>query len=268
VNAVPPGNDQFLAGVAAGESAAAEDLAANPGLVHASTADGGTALHIAARHGHRGMVEALLDAGAQIDARTSTSRESRTALHDSYEYGQPDITQLLIERGAHYDINVASARGDFARVDTILVDKPELVNDDSTGLSPLGWAGYGQDPAMVSHLVARGAVLRDEMCCACATGNTEIIAAFLDSGSSPNALSPKWRARPLHVAVAMPYSTNSTAAVNLLLDVGADRNLPAGDGITTPLDLARRLTKHCDSTAHRDRIASYAEIIALLELST
>lgn len=263
--AVPPLDGQFLESVAAGEAATAAALAADPGLARSSTIDGVTALHIAVRHGRSHIVELLLDAGAHIDARTATPGESRTALHDSYEFGQPEITELLLERGADYDINVAAARGDFARVDSILDTAPELVNDDSTGLPPLGWAGYGRDPAMVPHLVGRGAVLRDEICCACATGNTELIRAFLDNGAEPNAVSANWRARPLHVTVAMPYATNSTAAVKLLLDAGADPDLPAADGTTTPLDLVRRRLDECDPTTDRRRLAGFEEIRSLLE---
>lgn len=261
-----PQADRFIATVTGGDTAAvAAALRADPALARSTTDDGATPLHVAVRHGHLDIVKALLDAGADIDAHTTTSGEPRTALHDSYEYGQPDITALLIARGADYDISVAAARGDFARVDELLDATPTIVNDDSTGLTPLGWAAYGQDPQMIPHLLARGAVLGDELCCACATGNTANIRAFLDAGADPDALSTNWRARPLHVTVAMPYSDDSTAAVQLLLDAGADRHLPAGDNTTTPLALALRRRDDCDPTTDRDRIDTYTKIIALLE---
>lgn len=244
-------------------------LAAEPGLaravVGAVDGDGATALHLAARRGHRDLVCALLDAGADIDARTTEPAGNRSALHDSYEHGQLAITDLLIERGADYDINVAAARGDVARVDAIIAVEPSLVDDDSTGLRPLGWAGYGQDPAMVGHLLERGATLGDELCCPCATGSTAIIRAFLNAGADPNLLSPSWRARPLHVTVAMPHSTDSTDALELLLAEGADPGLPAADERTTALDLANRLLAECDPATEPARHRGLVSMIAVLE---
>lgn len=199
---------------------------------------GVTALHIAVRQGDSGLVELLLARGADPDARTRTGEDSRTALHDSYECGREPITKLLLERGATYDISVAAARGDFARVTELLEEDPQLVNDPSNGLSPLGWAGYGQDAAMVPFLVERGAELRDELCCPSGTGRLDILRAFLAAGADPDGLSPGWEGRPLHVAAALRYSADNVPAARVLLDAGADVNGRAADGLVTPLDVA------------------------------
>ncbi len=237
---------------------------ADPALARQRDQDGATPLHWAARAGQAELVGHLIDAGADLHATTHEGHGRRSALHDSFEHGHRAVTQLLVDRGADSDIAVAAARGDIGRVDQLLAADPDLVNDRSTDLSPLGWAGYGDAPAMIRHLVDRGAILGDELCCPCATGNTPMVNAFLDVGADPNLLSDGWRARPLHVAVAMPHSEDSTSTVERLLDAGADPAATAADGITTPLELARRRRDACNPTTDSTRIASYDRIITLL----
>lgn len=239
-------------------------IEADPTLVGQLDPQGATPLHLAARAGQFEAARCLIEAGADLEATTHNEHGRRTALHDSYEHGHLRVTDLLLERGAYYDIAIAAALGDTERVRQLLTIDPDLVDDTSTGLSPLGWAGYGQAPAMVHDLVTWGATLGDELCCPCATGNTSMIQAFLDVGANPNALSEGWGARPLHVAVAMPHATDSTSAVELLLTAGADPSATAADRATTPLELARRRQAECDPEIDATRIASYDRIIGLL----
>lgn len=117
---------------------------------------------------------------------------------------------------------------------------------------------------MVPFLLEHGADLNDEICCPCGTGNLAILQAFLDAGADPDGLSDGWQGRPLHVAVAMRYTTRNTGAVEALLDAGADIEGTAGDGTTTPLALARRKQAEAEG-ADQDRSDGYAAIIALLE---
>ena len=251
--------------IAEGEVAAVRDaLAADPALASCHVTDA-TPLHVAARRGRTEIADILLDAGADIEATSDDPEGPRTALHDSYECGQEAVTELLLARGAHYDINVAAARGDVERVRALLADDPTLVNDSSTGLSPLGWAGYGQDPAMVPFLVDHGAVVGDEIGCPCGTGNVAIIQAFLDVGADPDAVLPSWRARPLHVAAAMPFTNRNTDAIELLIAAGARPDGVAADEVTTPLDVARRRLEACDATTEAHRIEGFRAVIDALE---
>jgi len=177
-------------------------------------------------------------ARAAWDVQSHEGQNARTPLHDSYELGRPAITARLLERGACQDISVAAARGDFARVEELLAADPELANDPSNGLSPLGWAGFGQDPKMVPFLIARGAILRDEIQAPASTGNVAILRELLAAGADPDALLPGWDVRPLHVVAAMRHACDAVPAARVLLDAGADVNGRAADGLTTPLDVA------------------------------
>ncbi len=60
----------FFAAIEAGDLSAAQALlGADPDLMHARDKDGATALHLAAFHAHRHLVELLCAAGAEINAR-------------------------------------------------------------------------------------------------------------------------------------------------------------------------------------------------------
>jgi ankyrin repeat protein len=88
------------------ESCAAGDLASvqrklnlEPELLELHSPDGWTPLHLAAFFGERRVAEALLDRGAQVDAR-STNRMQNTPLHAAAAGGNTSVVALLLERGA------------------------------------------------------------------------------------------------------------------------------------------------------------------------
>lgn len=60
---------------------------------------GGTALQLAAAHGHIGLVRHLIDLGADVNA-PPTEREGRTALEGAAECGRLDIVKLFLCHGA------------------------------------------------------------------------------------------------------------------------------------------------------------------------
>jgi len=79
--------------------AAIELLIAHGANVNQVTGVGGmTPLHMAARRGTVGIAEALLAAGAKVDARDS-NRE--TPLRRAVNCGKPDVARLLIAHGAN-----------------------------------------------------------------------------------------------------------------------------------------------------------------------
>lgn len=84
-------------------------LKADPSLVHARDADGSTPLHCAAWKGHPEVATALLNAGADIQARNSNSHWGDSALHAAAHGNQRAVAQILIERGA--DLEALNAEG-------------------------------------------------------------------------------------------------------------------------------------------------------------
>jgi hypothetical protein len=119
-------------------------IAAEPRLVAARDATGATALHIAAFHGHRAIVEALHAAGAELDARDGThgATPAGWAIH------------YLRERGALLAIEIEDAlfairRGDVELLERLVARHPSLVDAVDRAGTPLAThAAAAPDPAI------------------------------------------------------------------------------------------------------------------------
>ncbi|XP_066264218.1 probable serine/threonine-protein kinase pats1 [Branchiostoma lanceolatum] len=86
-----------------GDEVRVQQLLAEGVDVNAANDAGYTALHDAAQNGHTGTVQALLKAGATVDARTMQHMGNRTPLHLAAENGHTGPVQALLAAGA--DIN-------------------------------------------------------------------------------------------------------------------------------------------------------------------
>jgi ankyrin repeat protein len=210
------------------------------------------------------VARALVEAGVDLEARTS---EGRTALHDSIEHGAVEIMQLLLDAGAEVDICSAAILGRLDRLRRLLDADPELANDRSTGLSPLGWASFGNRVDTARELIERGARMDDgELLCAASVGHVEVGRLLIEHGARPDDRFPGNGLNALHAAAAMRYTHDSRAFVRMLLDAGADVEVRSGDGRTAQeiaAALARRQRESASATDehHRKR---YAEVAALL----
>jgi ankyrin repeat protein len=107
-------------------------LAADPALASARDATGATALHHAAFLGHRAMVEELLAAGAELNARDAT--------HDATPAGW--AVHFLRERGALLAIEIEDAlfairRGDAELLARLLARHPALRTANDGAGTPL-----------------------------------------------------------------------------------------------------------------------------------
>jgi serine/threonine protein kinase len=78
----------------------ADDLSAPSVSVNSKSIHGRTALHMAASVGKPDVVEILLDAGADLEARTEAGL---TALHVAGQRGNLSVATLLLDRGAKAD---------------------------------------------------------------------------------------------------------------------------------------------------------------------
>jgi ankyrin repeat protein len=153
-----------------------------------------TPLHIATRRHRASAVEILLDAGADIDAKT---RGGKTAYAHAARRGFDEVSDRLRERGADTGLNaadrfaVAIVNGRFAEAGEVLVADPgaiRTVNPEEDRL--LADVAGRNGTAAVTWLIERGA---------------DVAAPGLDSGT------------PLHQAAWFGQPDNA----RLLIDAGA-----------------------------------------------
>jgi ankyrin repeat protein len=198
---------------AAGDVARVQALLdTEPQLVHLSDRAGGTPLHRAVASSAREVIKLLLDRGADLHALHGAGPGSERgyaavdlqpidlALWDGPFWGvRGDIetTRLLLERGATYDLVIASALGDFERVQYFLDEDPKRIAEARPcGKRPLSSAvEFGHEP------IAR---------------------LLLDRGADPNW--PEGSNAPRGAALHAAARAGNRPVVELLLEHGADPN--------------------------------------------
>ncbi len=136
-------------------------LCARPSL-EITDLDGATALHVSILQSHTPIVEALLDAGADIEAR----KESFTPLHLAISEHLIDLVQTLLNRGASPTaeadnginaLHLAVMANDKATVGDLLTRYPTLLDTRTRyGRTALHVALMSTDDAMALLLVDRG----------------------------------------------------------------------------------------------------------------
>jgi hypothetical protein len=125
----------------------AQMLAENPSRVHERGGDGQTPLHFARS---RAVIDLLLDAGADIDARDvdhrSTAAEWMLSDADNPSKSRLDLARYLVERGASVDIFLAAALG--------LTDRARAIaeSDPSVLLLRTGQGQYAEKPPSSYHV--------------------------------------------------------------------------------------------------------------------
>jgi len=141
-----------------------ELLAGNPALVNAYAPDGFHPLGLAAFFGNKETVEALLQAGADVNQQ---SRESMkvSALHSSAAARRPDIAALLLAKGADPNVreqagvtvfHEVAVTGQIDLAEMLLQHGGDVNATDNSGKTPLAYAIDGKMDAMSGWLRAHG----------------------------------------------------------------------------------------------------------------
>jgi ankyrin repeat protein len=120
-------------------------IAEDPARVHERGGDGQTPLHFATS---RAVVDLLLDAGADIDARDVDHRSTPAEwmLDQKRGAGRFDLARYLVERGASVDIFLAAALGLSDKVRAMIRGNPKLLDLRT------GQGDYGEKPPSSYHI--------------------------------------------------------------------------------------------------------------------
>ena len=117
----------------------------------------GTPLNVAVEQGDREMVDALLEAGADIDRKSDWWAGGFAPIHSVPRRLRPSLTTYLIQRGATVDVQAASEHGMLDRLTRLLDEVPDRVNQPGgDGGRPLHFAANVE---VAELLLDRGALL-------------------------------------------------------------------------------------------------------------
>lgn len=265
----------FAAIVRGDEEDARRRLEAEPALARATAprewapeagnahVDDWSPVQAAIEHGLEPLALALLDAGADIDHRHSGGRGPA---HDAFEYGAHRVLDRVLAEGATVDAALAAGLGRLDRLEELLAQDPALAEDLATDLEPMGWASYGDQPAVIDRLVAAGAPVHGaHLRMAASCGHEDAALALIRHGVDPSDAHPDTGATALHVAAAMQFSTCTEPFAAALIEAGADVEKVDAQG-RTALDVARAgLAEAADDPPRADALRG---MIARLELGS
>jgi len=142
-------------------------LAGNRSLISTVSADGWTPLHLAAHFGQRDAARALLNKGAEVNAR-STNALNNCPLHAAAAGRSAAVVKLLIDHGASVNarqhggwaaIHAAAQTGDLEMARLLSEAGADLSVRADNQQRPIDLALTGGRQTMVEFLEAHGAAL-------------------------------------------------------------------------------------------------------------
>jgi ankyrin repeat protein len=180
-------------------------------VLEAKIPDTGSALIKAAGKGDSEVVEALLDSGADINAR---DEQNQTALHQAANRGHAPVVKLLLERGA--DVNAKNLFGQTSLLAPVYRGSLDIVR---------ALLGAGADVDARSELSGQTPLL------SMSSGRTKIVEVLLEEGADVNAKGEFYH----ETALILAAISGNKATVKALLDKGADVKAESTNGRTAML---------------------------------
>jgi uncharacterized protein len=188
---------------------------------------GKTGLHWAAETDQVEAAQTLLDAGADIEAKTSWGA---TALDWAATMGSVGVGDLLVARGASgFTLIVAAGLGKLEEVTSIVASGVDLNAHRRRGAPDSPNEDWPADSAHIMH-----DVLSDAMYAAARNGHTEIVEYLLDHGAAIDAKGV-FGATALHWAAINGHRD----VVELLVTRGASLDIRDARYNSTPAGWAR-----------------------------
>ncbi|NIM59890.1 MAG: serine hydrolase [Candidatus Aminicenantes bacterium] len=180
-------------------------------ILQAKIPDTGLALIEAAHKGDSEVVEALLDSGADINAR---DEQNQTALHLAAGRGHTAVVKLLLEHGA--DVNARNLLGRTPILVPVYRGSLDIVR---------ALLNAGADIEARSELAGQTPLL------IVSGSRAKAVEALLEEGADANAKGEAYHETALMLAAI----SGNKAAVKALLDKGADVKAAASNGRTAML---------------------------------
>jgi ankyrin repeat protein len=225
--------------IAAGDADAVRAaVTAAPGLLRVSVERAGqggwTPLHLAVAEGRGDIVELLVEAGADLGARTE---HHRTPLHVALQFC-PSLVPRLVGLGADLDAPSAAFLDDVGEL-TRHLDDGVALTDPLSGVDLLSWAALGGAASTARLLLERGADADGGALHAAASGGRlELVRLLLAAGADVDRRDRQSGRTPLHAAVAAGPAGQAPEVVRVLLSAGANVDATTSDGASA-LDISR-----------------------------
>jgi ankyrin repeat protein len=271
-----PDSQQLFNAVREGDTAKVRKLLGRGADAKAVDSNGIPAVMIAALYADAQMVKALLDAGADPNAKNV---DDATAL--IWAAGDPAKVEVLLAKGANVNVQskqhrtplhtAAAQDGAFESL-KLLVEKGADVNaadgvpnfsTGGIGTTPLMLAVRGRDPRSTRYLLAHGAKVNQAdssggtaLLSAARQGCVENVKALLAAGADPNATVKEFPFKGFG-ALGWAAAMDRGEAVEALIAAGADVNQKDGLGYT-PLVWAS-MSERGDATTVKMLLAAGAD---------